>query len=448
MGDFKHIVDHSSSSDGYGDDYDPDGDCSVHQNDDYRHLASRADDSEPYNTQTFSHPHEVADHDETTRPDRLPNSTQSHFQATTNYPEEWLKVDLAHVISKDPVLKSIFRQVDDHFGISHLTTFIKLYFAKLAGIQDMKKDDSGDVGMMLDLSALEIDETKCIIKETDALAQKAIKALRTLGIAYPRVRRNASKKLNQLILASGAQVPNIYERGRTDEWCAVLYAINSDQHYQPRECRSFQSRFLFRVSIITHLNLIGGKPAAFEALTKGLDMAYHKFLEILPGMVQIARCKQRSRRGYATNTSILQGSWLYQFASELSSLNPAREQWTVLKDATYKGLKEAKEKETVFLIHESDQAIPLAIEAKVLTKPFYWNTWDEVTPQVLTNHGLVTLPPPDFLPPCSPAKPLYPDLVLLPEVASTEPCNKISLPNRKRPAPEYLDNGKGCKKQG
>ncbi|TIA24205.1 hypothetical protein D6C83_08037, partial [Aureobasidium pullulans] len=348
----------------------------------------------------------------------------------------------------DPVLKSIFRQVDDRFGISHLTTFIKLYFAKLAGIQDMKKDDSGDVEMMLDLNALQIDETKCIIKETDTLAQKAIKALRTLGIAYPRVRRNASKKLNQLILASGAQVPNIYERGRMDEWCAVLYAINSDQHYQPRECRGFQSRFLFRVSIITHLNLIGGKPAAFEALTKGLDMAYDKFLEILPGMVQIARCKQRSRRGYATNTSILQGSWLYQFAPELSSLNPAREQWTVLNDTTYEGLKEAKEKETVFLIHESDQAIPLAIEAKVLTKPFYWNTWDKVTPQVLTNHGLVTLPPPDFLPPCSPAKPLYPDLVLLPEVAPTEPCNKISLPNRKRPAPEYLDNGKGCKKQG
>ena len=82
-------------------------------------------------------------------------------------------------------------------------------------------------------------------------------------------------------------------------------------------------------------------------------MGYHKFLEILPGMVQIARCKRRSRRGYATNTSITQRSWLYQFASELSSLNPAREQWTVLNDTTYEGLKEAKEKETVFLIHVS-----------------------------------------------------------------------------------------------
>ncbi|THY78727.1 hypothetical protein D6C87_00116 [Aureobasidium pullulans] len=448
MDDFKHIVDHSSSSDGYGDDYNPDDDCSVHHNDDYRHLASRADDNEPYNTQTPSHPHELAEHDEIMRPGSLPDSTQSHVRAATESSEEWLKVDLIHVMSKDPVLKSIFRQIDDRFGELRLTTFIKLFFAKFAGIHDMKKDAIGDLGMTLDLSALEIDVAKCIINEADAPAQKAIKALRTLRRAYPKVIKNAITRLNQLILASEAQVPDVYKRSRIDDLCAVLYAIKSDQHYQPSECRSFQSRFFFRVSIITHLNLIGGKPATFEALVKGLDMGYHKFLEILPGMVQIARCKQRSRRGYSTNTSITQGSWLYQFASELGSLNPAREQWTVLNDTTYEGLKEAKEKKTVFLIHESDQAIPLAIEAKVLTKPFYWNTWDKVTPQVLTNHGLVTLPPPDFLPPCSPAKPLYPDLVLLPEVASTEPCNKISLPNRKRPAPEYLDNGKGCKKQG
>ncbi|THW12305.1 hypothetical protein D6C89_06014 [Aureobasidium pullulans] len=448
MDDFKHIVDHSSSSDGYGDDYNPDGDCSVHHNDDYRHLASRADDSEPYNTQAPSRPHELAEHDETTRPGSLANSTQSHVWAATDSPDEWLKVDLIHVMSKDPVLKSIFRQVDDRFGEGRLTRFIKLVFAKLAGIHDMKKDAIGDVGMTLDLSALVIDENKCIINEADTPAQKATKALRVLARTYPKVIKKAPTRLNHLILDSGVQVPNVYKRCSMDDLCAFLYAIKIDQHYQPSECRSFQSRFLFRVSIITHLTLIGGKPATFEALSKGLDMGYHKFLEILPGMVQIARCKQRSRRGYATNTSILQGSWLYQFASELSSLNPAREQWTVLNDTTYKGLKEAKEKETVFLIHESDQAIPLAIEAKVLTKPFYWNTWDKDTPQVLTNHGLVTLPPPDFLPPCSPAKPLYPDLVLLPEVAPTEPCNKISLPNRKRPAPEYLDNGKGCKKQG
>ncbi|THY11609.1 hypothetical protein D6D01_08853 [Aureobasidium pullulans] len=429
MGDFEHIFDHSSSPDGYGDDYDPDGDCSVHHNDDYRHLAPRADDSEPCSTQAFSHPHELAEHDEIMRPGSLADSTQSHVRVATESSEEWLKVDLIHVMSKDPVLKSIFRQVDDRFGELSLTTFIKLFFAKFARIHDMKKDAIGNVEMVLDLSALEIDVAKCIINEADAPARKAIKALRTLGRAYPKVIKNASTRLNQLILASEAQVPNVYKRSRIDEL-------------------GFQSRSLFRVFIITHLNLIGGKPAAFEAKVKGLDTAYHKFLEILPGVVQIARCKQRSRRGYATNTSINQGSWLYQFASELSSLDPAREQWTALNDTTYEGLKETKEKETVFLIHESDQAIPLAIEAKVLTKPFYWNTWDQVTTPVLTNHGPVTVPPPDFLPPCSPAKPLYPDLVLLPDVASVEPYNKISLPNRKRPAPEYLGNGKGCKKQG
>lgn len=73
--------------------------------------------------------------------------------------------------------------------------------------------------------------------------------------------------------------------------CAVLYAIKSDQHYYPSECRSFQTRFLCHVPIITHLDLIGGKLAASEAKVKGLDIAYHKFLEMLPGVVQIARCE-------------------------------------------------------------------------------------------------------------------------------------------------------------
>ena len=36
---------------------------------------------------------------------------------------------------------------------------------------------------------------------------------------------------------------------------------------------------------------IGGKPAAPDAQVKGPDMAYHKFLEMLPGVVQIARCE-------------------------------------------------------------------------------------------------------------------------------------------------------------
>ncbi|KEQ67376.1 uncharacterized protein M437DRAFT_80024 [Aureobasidium melanogenum CBS 110374] len=326
----------------------------------------------------------------TPQEDPAKDSAKEPAEESIQIPE----IELMAAVSKDPVLLLIFDGIKKCIRNTRIATYLRLNFAKLTAIRDLKESDMAIGDLLLALQSLEIDTTKSTFTATDGFAQKANKAGRALAKLYPNVAKRAACVLLQLISESDVQIPAVYHQSRVDDLCAVWYAINSDRYYQSNETVASCIDYGFRVLVVTHLHLVGGTPSHFEVLQRPKHMRYQQFLGLLPDFLSVARCKKSARLGYSIKTPTT-GPWKYQYASSLNALDPKH--WEVLNEASYNIIKSDTEK-LVFLIHADDEAMPLRIAAKVQSCPKYWNTWSGSITHITTREGPVTMPHTNFLP--------------------------------------------------
>ncbi|KAH0366614.1 hypothetical protein KCU65_g5235, partial [Aureobasidium melanogenum] len=303
------------------------------------------------------------------------------------------EVEMMVIMSKDPVLTTIFDSLDKATN-KRAATYIKLSFTKLAAIRELKEECREHADLLLSLQNMQIDKSDCTFNATDGPSQKANKACRAMRMSSSNLPKRAATKLTQLIRDSRANIPRVYRATDVDDLCAVLYAITSDRHYQCNESLAPRIYYGFRVLVVTHLHLVGGTPSHFKVLQRSKHVTYQQFLSLLPDFLSGARCNQVGRLGYSTKAPTT-GPWKYQFASSLTALDPKH--WEVLSEVSYNIIKTNSEK-LVFLIHADDQAMPLRIAAKVQSRPAQWNSWANYEAKVTTSEGPLTLPPPDFLP--------------------------------------------------
>lgn len=270
-------------------------------------------------------------------------------QEEAEEPIEIPEIELMAAVSQDPVLLSIFDDIKNQIRNKDIATYLRLNFARLTAIRDMKESDMAIGDLLLALQSLEIDTTKSTFNATDGLAQKANKASRALVKMYPKMATRAAYVLMQLIRHSRVQIPVVYQQTRVDDLCAVWYAIRSDRYYQANEIVDPCIDYGFRVLVVTHLHLVGGTPSHFKVLQRPKHMRYQQFLGLLPDFLSVARCKRAARLGCSIKTPIT-GPWKYQFASSLCALQPGC--WKDLGEAEYEAIKQDSD-QMVFLIHVS-----------------------------------------------------------------------------------------------
>lgn len=258
------------------------------------------------------------------------------------------EVEMMAIISKDPVLITIF-DVLDKLSNKRAVTYIKLSFTKLAAIRELKEECREQADLLLSLQNMHIDASDCSFDATDGPCQRVNKASCAMRMSNANLAKGAATKLTQLIRDSKVQIPRAYRATDVDDLCAVWYAISSDRYYQYDEVLAPCIEYGFRVLVVTHLHLVGGTPSHFEILQRPQHMQYQQFLDLLPDFLSVARCKQAGRLGYSAKAPTT-GPWKYQIASSLGDLE--LECWEELGEAEYENLKGIS-KQVIFLIHVS-----------------------------------------------------------------------------------------------
>jgi hypothetical protein len=106
------------------------------------------------------------------------------------------------------------------------------------------------------------------------------------------------------------------------------------------------------VNIITHLSLLGGKPANSNRFYTHDRAGFDEFMDRLLKARLQSRSRYPERLGFLTDQQMKLGKWLYQIATSMETLDSERTAWRVVDESSYKTLSFG-ENEQIFLIHVS-----------------------------------------------------------------------------------------------
>jgi hypothetical protein len=106
------------------------------------------------------------------------------------------------------------------------------------------------------------------------------------------------------------------------------------------------------VNVITHLNLLGGKPANSNKFYTHDRVGFDEFMDRLLEARLQGRSQYPERLGFLTDQQMKLGKWLYQIATSMETLDSERIAWRVVDENSYKTLSYG-ENGQIFLIHVS-----------------------------------------------------------------------------------------------
>lgn len=275
--------------------------------------------------------------------------------------EDQYPLDFDSVTERDPVLGAILDQVSKNTQARYRhyeKHFIALCYYKLACIRELKASNLADAELSIAFRSVSLSGTGQALNREDEAARSARRQLVDLLSESSGISSRANDMLRELIRDSGRAMNKCYSSEYTDDLCLVLYAITSDAYYLAYDIRPFESNDSFHVHVITHLRLIGGKPAQCESVSFENGTAFHEFLDFLPGAFKSAKERQPARLGFQIERSNNSGSWLYQAASDITKLSSERRHWQDLNAVSFDHMKHIRG-EGIFLIHVSVEYLSL-----------------------------------------------------------------------------------------
>ncbi|THW37290.1 hypothetical protein D6D17_03152 [Aureobasidium pullulans] len=304
---------------------------------------------------------------------------------------------LEKLFGKDSVHKQILELVSEWAQDPAIIHYTKVNFIKLATIHKAKASNIQDVqlaSLLQNVSLAQSDESARLSSpdtECERVIRDCIEQLHWLS------KRNIEAKViatyKNIINSTGYHIPPVINKRNVDDLAGVLIAITSDSTYKASPVTGLlPPGNRFRMNVIVHLALLGGKPANSWHFYTLNCVTFDGFMEKISDTLASGRRGQFERLGYLTQQQKERGVWLSQAAADMESLELQRDAWQVVDESNYKALMEIKDKH-VFLIHEYQLGMPARIEEKANNGPKRWNTW------ALNEHSSFTAPPaPEFLP--------------------------------------------------
>jgi hypothetical protein len=106
------------------------------------------------------------------------------------------------------------------------------------------------------------------------------------------------------------------------------------------------------INVITHLSLLGGRPANSNKFHTHNQTSLDGFMDRLARARSQSHSEYPERLGFLTDQQMKQGKWLYQMARNMETLDLERLAWRLVDENSYKTLS-SEEDEHIFLIHVS-----------------------------------------------------------------------------------------------
>ncbi|THY23493.1 hypothetical protein D6D00_06203 [Aureobasidium pullulans] len=292
--------------------------------------------------------------------------------------------DLEKLFGRDPVHEQILEVVSGCAEDPAIIHYTKINFIKLATIHKAQASDIQDVQLASARLSPPHTEFENIIR--DCIEQLC-------RLPKRKIEKKVIATYKRIIDSTGYHIPPVINKRSVDDLAGVLIAMTSDSTYEASPVTELlPPGDRFRMNVIVHLALIGGKPANSWHFSTLNYVTFSGFMKKVLDTLASGRRGQPERLGYLTHQQKERGVWLSQAAADMESLELQRDAWQVVDESNYKALMKIKHKH-VFLIHEYQLGMPARIEEKANNGPKYWNTW------ALTEHSSLTAPPaPEFLP--------------------------------------------------
>ncbi|CAD0038035.1 unnamed protein product [Aureobasidium pullulans] len=308
--------------------------------------------------------------------------------------------DLEKLFGRDPVHEQILEVVSGCAEDPAIIHYTKINFIKLATIHKAQASDIQDVQLASLLQNVSLAQSD----ESAGLSSPDTEYEKVLRDCVEQLRRLPKRKIEKKVIATykriidftGYHIPPVINKRSVDDLAGVLIAMTSDSTYEASPVTELlPPGDRFRMNVIVHLALIGGKPANSWHFSTLNYVTFSGFMKKVLDTLESGRRGQPERLGYLTHQQKERGVWLSQAAADMESLELQRDAWQVVDESNYKALMKIKDKH-VFLIHEYQLGMPARIEEKANNGPKYWNTW------ALNEHSSLTAPPappaPEFLP--------------------------------------------------
>lgn len=280
-------------------------------------------------------------------------------------------LDFSLATSKDPVLEAIFSMIDRATkNKTRVADYIKLSFFKLACVRDFKASNITDADLSTELGNMHLGIPSLPLNAAGTGVKAAIREMHELSISHSHTLSAARKQLAELINTCGRNIPKVYDEHWMDDLCQAYYSIVSDSYYPATDIvtpNGYNSvKDSLQVHVITHIHLIGGKPAALTVLDVPITCSLDTFRQKVRFSRLPAIRRQSGRLGSDINESLEDSRWLYATADTLVDLN-AKEHvhWVGLTSSTFDEMKAVKG-ESIFVIHVSHPVLALHQHASII----------------------------------------------------------------------------------
>lgn len=307
------------------------------------------------------------------------------------------------LLAQDPVHVHIMRLVEKHARNPKIPVYAKVNFVKLAAINKAKASNLQDVEIASMMAAVTLAQRKNNERRNaengyekvvcDCIDQ--IQWLNNNKTQHLQVKVAAA--FRNILKSTGYEIPNAINLKAVDDLSCILVASTLDWYYKtapnassdtdmtdqaasdaisdsdvadqatPTENLATPSSLKCNVKppkapavpikricvdVITHLSLLGGRPANVSKFYTHDHASFDGFMDRLSKARGQNRTQYPERLGFLSDQQMESGKWLYQVATGMETLNLERNAWRLVDEKSYKTLSCA-ENEHIFLIHVS-----------------------------------------------------------------------------------------------
>jgi hypothetical protein len=292
------------------------------------------------------------------------------------------------LLARDPVHEQIMRLVEKCATQAIIPFYAKVNFVKLAAINKAKENKIQDVEFTAMMEVVDLaqrgKERRNAENEYERIVLDCTDQVRWLqSKTNENLKRKVAVVFKTILKSIGCEIFAAIDARTVDDLSCILVAATSDWYYRTAPDRMQDSDMTDQatitmsfatssslnrnikppkapsapvkricVNIITHLSLLGGKPANSNRFYTHDRAGFDEFMDRLLKARLQSRSRYPERLGFLTDQQMKLGKWLYQIATSMETLDSERTAWRVVDESSYKTLSFG-ENEQIFLIHVS-----------------------------------------------------------------------------------------------
>jgi hypothetical protein len=268
------------------------------------------------------------------------------------------------LLAQDPVNARMLELIVENTINPQIVLYTKVNLVKLVAINKAKTSNLEDAelaSMMTSVNLAQNDEnaTRQAQNNKERIMRDCIDQIHCLNKTW-HLEDKVKATLSKILKTSHYNCCSAINKRKCDDLCGVLYAIVSDDHYKnvhdgildsdmidqatltenlatssslrcnvkPPKAPSLPLKRIC-ANVITHLSLLGGRPASASRFYTHNHASFDGFMDRLSKARDQSHTQYPERLGFLTDQQMEHGKWLYQVATGMETLDLERGAWRV-----------------------------------------------------------------------------------------------------------------------